>query len=152
MLDVSERVRAENELLKSNARYVDLYQNAPDMYLSLDDAGNIMSANKFCHQSLGYEENELIGKPYWNLISKEDVRHVRRHIEDAFGGDVEESEMEVSILTKGNKPLKTHQRIRIIEPRKGLPRELRILCRDITARKEVQQNRLLHLKQHNYGT
>ena len=146
VLDVTERVQAENNLLISNARYVDLYQNAPDMYFSLDEAGNIMSANNFCHQLLGYEDNELIGKPFWNLIEKDDIRRVRRHIDVASHGDVEEFEMEVRILTKNNESLNTHQRIRIIQPHEGLPRELRILATDITVRSEMQQSQLLHLK------
>ncbi len=146
VLDITERIRAENELLKSNARFVDLYQNAPDMYFSLDGAGNILSANKFCYQMLGYENNELIGKPFWNLVAKDHVRRVRRHVDVAMVGEVDEFEIEINILTKDNRQLKTHQRIRIIEAKKGLPRELRILCRDITERKEVQQNRFEHIK------
>ena len=146
VLDITERIRAEHELLKSNARFVDLYQNAPDMYFSLDGAGNIMSANKFCYEMLGYEENELIGKPFWNLVVKDHVRRVHRHVDVAMAGEVEEFEIEINILTKDNRQLKTHQRIRIIEAKKGLPRELRILCRDITERKEVQQNRFQHIK------
>lgn len=146
VLDITERIRAENELLKSNARYVDLYQNAPDMYFSLDGAGNILSANKFCYELLGYEEDELLGKPFWNLVVKDHVRRVRRHVDVAMAGEVEEFEIEINILTKDSRQLKTHQRIRIIEAKKGLPRELRVLCRDITERKEVQQNRFEHIK------
>ena len=147
VLDISKRVQAENNRIISNARYVDLYQNAPDMYFSLDGAGNIMSANNVCHQLLGYEDGELINIPFWNLIQKQDVRRVRRHIDVAFKGEVEEFEMEVNILTKTSSVLKMHQRIRIIEPRKGLPHELRILARDITERSEIHQSKLLHLQQ-----
>lgn len=146
VLDITERIRAENELLKSNARYVDLYQNAPDMYFSLDGAGNILSANKFCYEVLGYEVDELVSKPFWNLVVKDHVRRVRRHVDVAMAGEVEEFEIEINILTKDSRQLKTHQRIRIIEAKKGLPRELRVLCRDITERNEVQQNRFQHIK------
>lgn len=146
VLDITERIRAENELLKSNARYVDLYQNAPDMYFSLDGAGNILSANKFCYEILGYEADDLVGKPFWNLVVKDDVRRVRRHVDVAMAGEVEEFEIEINILTKDSRQLKTHQRIRIIEAKKSLPRELRVLCRDITEIKEIQQNRFQHIK------
>ena len=88
ILDISERVNVENELLRQSARYLDLYENAPDMYLSLDQAGNIISANKLCYQTLGYDEGSLSGKPYWNLILKSDIRRIRRLIDVAFRGDV----------------------------------------------------------------
>ncbi len=147
VLDVSERMRAENNTIMSNARYVDLYQNAPDMYFSLDEVGTIMSANNICYQLLGYQDSELINIPFWNLIKKEEVRAVRHRIDIALKDEVEEFEMEVDILTKSGNVLKTHQRIRIIEPPKGLPHELRILARDITEQSEIHQSKLLHLKQ-----
>ncbi len=146
ILDITERVHVEEDLLKKNARYLDLYENAPDMYLSLDQAGNIISANKLCYQTLGYSETKLIGKPYWNLILKSDVRHIRRLIDVAFMGDVNELEMEASLLTHANQIIRTHQKIRIIQAKKGLPRELRIIARDITKRQRGQENRLQHLQ------
>ena len=147
ILDITNRVRSENELLRKNALYIDLFENAPDMYLSLDQAGNILSANNLCHRALGYLKNSLVGKPYWNLIYKEDVRRIRRLIDVAFLGDVEELEMEASLLTKDGVIIRTHQRIRIIQAKRGMPRELRVIARDITERKKGQVNRMLHLEQ-----
>ena len=146
ILDITNRVRSENELLRKNALYIDLFENAPDMYLSLDQAGNIISANNLSHRALGYKNNSLVGKPYWNLIHKDDVRRIRRLIDVAFSGDVEELEMEASLLTKEGVTVRTHQRIRIIQAKKGMPRELRVIARDITERKKGQVNRLQHLE------
>ena len=146
ILDITERVKIENELLRKNARYLDLYENAPDMYLSLDQAGNIISANKLCYQTLGYSETVLLGKPYWNFILKNDIRRIRRLIDVAFMGDVDELEMEASLLTSANSVVKTHQKIRIIQAKKGMPRELRIIARDITERKRGQAQRMQHLQ------
>ena len=147
ILDITNRVRSESELLRKNALYIDLYENAPDMYLSLDQTGNILSANNICHRALGYPKEKLVGKPYWNLIHKDDVRRIRRLIDVAFSGDVEELEIEASLLTKEGISVRTHQRIRIIQAKKGFPRELRIIARDITERKKGQVNRVLHLEQ-----
>lgn len=147
ILDITNRVRSENELLRKNALYIDLFENAPDMYLSLDQAGNIISANNLSHRALGYMKGSLVGKPYWNLIYKEDVRRIRRLIDVAFLGDVEELEMEASLLTKDGVIVRTHQRIRIIQAKKGMPRELRVIARDITERKQGQVNRMMHLEQ-----
>ncbi len=147
ILNITNRVRSEQELLRKNALYIDLFENAPDMYLSLDQAGNIISANKLCHRALGYKKDSLIGKPYWNLIHKGDVRRIRRLIDVAFLGDVEELEMEVCLLTKEGVTIRVHQRIRIIQAKKGMPRELRVIARDITERKQGQENRVMHLEQ-----
>lgn len=146
ILDITDRVNAENELLRKSFLYQDLFQNAPDMYFSLDQEGNIISANNLCNSTLGYEASELIGTPYWNLIQKSDVRRIRRLIDVAFSGNVEELEMEANILKKDDSIIRAHQRIRIIQVKKGLPRELRIIARDITEQKRGQASRLEHLK------
>ncbi len=146
ILDITDRINAENELLRKSALYQDLFQNAPDMYMSLDSTGSIISVNNLCYNTLGYEPAELIGTPYWNLIEETDVRRIHRLIDVAFAGEVEELEMEANILKKDNSIIKSHQRIRIIQAKKGLPRELRIIARDITERKRGQATRLEHLK------
>ena len=146
VLDITDRVKAENELLRKSAFYQDLFQNAPDMYMSLDRMGNIISANNLCESTLGYQPSELIGIPYWNLIQKADVRRVHRLIDVAFSGDVDELEMEVDILRKDNSVIKSHQRIRIIQAKKDMPCELRIIARDITEQKRGQEIQLEYIK------
>lgn len=146
VLDITDRVNAENELLRKSALYLDLFQNAPDMYMSLDQAGNIISINNQCKNILGYEVVELIGTPFWSLIEKKDLRRIRRLIDVAFLGDVEELEMEANILKKDNSVIRAHQRIRIIQVRKGAPHELRIILRDITERTRGQIYRLDHMR------
>ncbi len=144
--DVTEKVHAQQELMRSQARLHDLYDNAPDMYFSIDAAGKIQSANQFCADYLGYTKDELLNKPYWNLLHQNDIRRARRHINVVFHDQINEFEMEVRILNKNGEVINTHQRLRLIAAHEGLPRELRILCRDITQRATSQQERLEHMK------
>ena len=144
--DVSERVEMEQQLLRSQNRLQDLYENAPDMYFSVDANGIIQSVNQFCSEYLGYEKDELLHKPIWNLIHENDIRRASRHFSVVFEDQVNEFEMEVRMLTKEGDLINTHQRLRLIQAQAGMPRELRILCRDITQRSTSQQERLDHIK------
>ncbi len=144
--DVTERVEIQEQLLRSQNRLHDLYENAPDMYLSVDVNGVIKSLNQFCAESLGYEKNELLNKPIWNLVHQNDIRRANRHLNVVFEDQVNEFEMEIRMLTKDGETISTHQRLRLIEAQAGVPRELRILCRDITPRATSQQERLEHIK------
>ena len=144
--DVSERVKIQHELVQSQARFYDLYENAPDMYLSIDANGVIKSLNQICAESLGYRKEELLNKPYWNLIHQQDLRRIRRHINVVFQDQVKDFEVESRILTKNGEVINSHQRLRLIHAQKGTPSELRILCRDVTKRATSQQERLDHIK------
>ena len=144
--DVTERVEIQQQLVSSENRLHDLYDNAPDMYFSVDANGVIQSVNQFCAEYLGYDKNELLNKPIWNLVHENDIRRASRHLSVVFEDKVEEFEMEIRMLTKEGELLNTHQRLRLIEAHAGTPRELRILCRDVTQRSTSQKERLDHIK------
>jgi PAS domain S-box-containing protein len=57
----SERLRAEQRLQESEARYRDLYENAPNAYLIVGTDGRILGANRRLAEMLGYPVAELVG-------------------------------------------------------------------------------------------
>ena len=56
-----ERLRAERRLQDSEARYRDLYENAPNAYLVVGTDGRVISANRRLAEMLGYPVEELVG-------------------------------------------------------------------------------------------
>jgi PAS domain S-box-containing protein len=56
-----ERMRAEQRLRESEARYRDLFENAPNAYLITDTDGRILSANRRVTELTGYSIEELVG-------------------------------------------------------------------------------------------
>jgi len=144
--DVTERVDIQQQLLRSQSRLHDLYENAPDMYFSVDSNGIIKSVNQFCADYLGYKKDELLNKPIWNLMHENDIRRAHRHFNVVFDDQINEFEMEIRMLTREGVLINTHHRLRLIEAQQGTPRELRILCRDVTQRATSQQERLDHIK------
>jgi PAS domain S-box-containing protein len=56
-----ERMRAERRLQESEHRYRDLYENAPNAYLSVGTDGRILSVNRRVTELLGYPVEELVG-------------------------------------------------------------------------------------------
>jgi PAS domain S-box-containing protein len=58
-----ERLRAEQRLQESEARYRDLYENAPNAYWIVGTDGRILSANRRWTELLGYPVEEIVGAP-----------------------------------------------------------------------------------------
>ena len=56
-----ERLRAEQRVQDSEARYRDLYENAPSAYLIVGTDGRILGANRRLAEMLGYPVDELVG-------------------------------------------------------------------------------------------
>jgi len=56
------------ELVDLGARYQDLYDNAPDMFASVDaETAKVKTCNKTVADNLGYTKEEIIGKPIFDL-------------------------------------------------------------------------------------
>jgi PAS domain S-box-containing protein len=56
-----ERLRAEQRLRASEARYRDLFENAPNAYLVVGTDGRILRANRRLAEMLGFPVEELVG-------------------------------------------------------------------------------------------
>ena len=66
--DITERAHAAHALEASEARYRRLFETAQDAILILDEAtGQIMDANPFVIDLLGYRHEELLGKELWEI-------------------------------------------------------------------------------------
>lgn len=66
--DVSENKHIKNALKTSEDRFERLLNAVPDAVLTVNEEGNILYCNAAAEEMMGYEENELIGKPIEKLV------------------------------------------------------------------------------------
>jgi two-component system, sensor histidine kinase and response regulator len=67
--DIAERKRADENLRRSEAKFLDLYENAPCAYFSVGTDSTIKLCNRRAGELLGYSREALIGKPVFELYS-----------------------------------------------------------------------------------
>jgi PAS domain S-box-containing protein len=66
-----ERTRLVEQINASQRQYQNLYDNAPDMYQTLDEEGRILLCNETMAATLGYRKDELLGKHVVQFIPEE---------------------------------------------------------------------------------
>jgi len=72
--DITKRKKAEERLVDSEVRYRRLFETAQDAILILNgDTGQIIDANPFIKDLLGYSLEELVGKNLWEIGSMKDT-------------------------------------------------------------------------------
>jgi len=125
-------------LQKISKRYIDLYDNSPDMFFSVRPNGKILSVNQTGASHLGYTKEELIGKPVWNVVFKDDIKQVKRKINDIVSNQTAKGELEFRKVRKDGGKIFVHERTSLVFDTKGKISEIRITCRDITDRKKSQ--------------
>jgi PAS domain S-box-containing protein len=144
-----ERLGAEQLLQQSEARYRDLYENAPNAYWIVGTDGRIVSANRPFAELTGYVVGELVGVPTDTLVpdtpaGKPRVREVRaRHLAgEAVSG------WELELLRKDGGPLWIKLWMQPTRGKDGSLQAARCFCVDVTAQVLAERERA-RLEQQN---
>ena len=70
--DIEDRKVAEAALRKSEEDWRNVFENNPTMYFMVDAAGTILAVNPFGAEQLGYQVDELTGRPMNSLFYEAD--------------------------------------------------------------------------------
>jgi PAS domain S-box-containing protein len=135
MIDITERVQAEEALKVSEAKYVDLYENAPDMYASVNaKTALIEECNIALANTLGYPKEEIIGRPVFEIYHPDCLEEVK----NAFKLFVEIGEIhdkELQLRRKDGSKLDVSLNASAVRGENGQILYSRSTLRDITERK-----------------
>lgn len=139
---VEERTKdlqqANRELHLTQATYADLYNFAPDMFFSIDaSTGAILECNQLAVRKLGYTREELLGRLISEIVDpgSRDVSH-RTLAEFRETTAINE---EMRFLCKDGTAIDISLNTSAIRDEQGRIIASRSICRDITQRKQVEQ-------------
>jgi len=130
-------------LRKSEERYIDLFEHAPDMYHIVNHEGIIISCNHTEAERLGYRKEELIGQPFTKLYPA--VYHVeaRALLNEIFGKNQETKGLEEQMVHCNGEPIDVSVSTSLIYDESRNPILLRVVARDITEKKKMEA-KILH--------
>jgi two-component system, cell cycle sensor histidine kinase and response regulator CckA len=126
------------KLRRSEERYMDLFENSPDMYHIVNREGVIVSCNKTEANRLGYRKDELIGHTLLKLYAPtahEDARQMFRKI---FELHQELRDVEQQMITSSGERIDVSINTSIIYDQEIQPAYVRIVARDITEKKKME--------------
>jgi two-component system cell cycle sensor histidine kinase/response regulator CckA len=133
-----KRKQIEKALRESEAEYQDLYDNAPDMFLSVDaKTGRITQCNQTLLNTLGYNKEEIIGQRVSDLYHPSSEQE-RRRIVRMFLERGEVDNAEIKVLRKDKSTLDVILKVSSIRDNNGRVIFSRSVWRDITERKKIE--------------
>ncbi len=139
--DIGVRKWAEEELAHSEERLKILFEYAPEGYLSLDAHGRLLDCNRAAEELTGYGKKELAGKSIleFGLAPEEELPKWAAFLEELAQGRPLGPQEFTLVRKKGEKlfvelsafPIKIDGQLQLL-----------IIARDITERKEQEQEHL----------
>jgi PAS domain S-box-containing protein len=136
------RLRAEQRLSESEARYRDLYENAPNAYWVVGLDGRILSANRRWSELIGYPLTEIVGQRSYSFAAETPTGRPRSlEVRRKHEAGEPVSGWEIEMRHKDGRPVW----IKVwMEPTRGADGSLqaaRCFCVDVTDRVLAEQER-----------
>jgi len=136
--DISLRVRAQNDLRKSEEKYRTILEIMGEGYFEADIHGVLTFANDAGCTLVGYRREELIGQSYRRYSTPESLKLVYDAYRSIYRGDLSTINLDYDVIGKDGS-VKTHQQtVALMRDASGKPCGFRILVRDITERKKAE--------------
>ncbi len=133
--DVTDRKKKADEQIRfSEEKYKNLFENAPDVIVTIDLTGKITSVNKAIMQH-GFRENEIVGNSIFKLVPIEYNQKMLTGLKNIAAGNSAQGEIE--ILTPNGKRSAEYN----INPIRlnGKVVGCQTIMRDITERKKAEE-------------
>ncbi len=130
-------------LKQSEKEYIDLFENAPDIYLSVSRRHVILDCNLTGAAMLGLPKREVIGKPFELCFVEERREAVRELVDSMFTEGRGLKDAEEQMLKSGAQPFPVTLNSSLVFDEKGATVNARMVARDISERK-MMEAALLH--------
>ena len=138
--DITDRKRIEEALRESEVRYVDLYENAPDMFISVDSkTGNIIACNNTLAGATGYSKEEIIGRPVFGMYQPDCAEYVKSTLFPRFRKTGEIRDEELKVLRKDGTVINVTLNTTAVRDEAGNILSSRSIWRDITDRRRIEE-------------
>jgi len=136
--DVTESKRTEEALRLSERKFREFFEHAPVYCYMVSPEKIILDVNKTALLALGYEKEELVGKPITVIYAPEYYAQVEENLEIwRRTGELKEVEMEV--ITKGGERRVVLLSAAAVRGRNGEILHSISIQRDITERKRLEE-------------
>ncbi len=129
------------EYVKKQEQYQNLIQSASDIIHKTDREGNFVFFNPHLENLLGYEAEELLGKPYTSLVRKDHVRRLQTFYDRSTQNQGFET-IEFPALKKSGEEIWLSQNMTVERDLNGEITSYNSILRDITLPKQVEQENL----------
>jgi PAS domain S-box-containing protein len=135
--DVSEQIKAQEDVKKSREDFKDLFDNAPIGYLEFDSEGRIVRINQTELNRLGYTSEELTGKYVWEIT--DNSPQVEQVIKDKLQGrTIQLSLFENTLVNKYGLKYNVLIQEKTLRDSNGKITGIRSTIQDISERKQVE--------------
>jgi diguanylate cyclase (GGDEF)-like protein/PAS domain S-box-containing protein len=132
--DIKKRRRAERALRESEERSKYLIEHANELIYRTDALGSLIFVNPTCIETLGFSEEELVGRHYSSLIKGDFREAAEKYYLRQLVKKIPNAYLEVPVIAKDGREVWLGQNTQLVMEQ-GRVKGFQAIARDITERK-----------------
>lgn len=143
-------IKKVQEILSiSEAKYKDLYENAPDMYLTIDmDTAQIVECNYTLSELTGYSKNEIVNHSVYDFYPDKDIHSLKKSIVEPILKQKAIKDVDIQLIKKDGSLMFGKMNAKAILDETGYIIYLRAVIRDITEKIQMKAEKEAVQKQY----
>ena len=145
--DANERKRVEVALRESGEKYRTILNNIEEGYYEVDLAGNVIFFNDSLCKVIGYSKEKLMGMNNRQLMTEEMAKRVYQTFNEVYRTGFPAKEFDWELIRKDGTKRFIEASISLMRDSKGQPIGFYGIARDITERKQAEEQAKLHQQQ-----
>jgi len=139
--DITERKQTEEALRSSEEKYRTILENIEDGYYEVDIAGNFTFYNDSLCRILGYSRDEMIGMNDRQYTDQENAKKLFQAFNKVYRTGEPAREFDWEIIRKDGARRRIEASVSLIKDSSGNRIGFRGLVRDVTERKQIEQEK-----------
>ncbi len=150
--DVTTRKQSLNALRESENKYRTIIENVEEGYYEIDLAGNLVLFNDSMAKILDYSRDELKGMHYRQYVSESFDKTIRATFRNVYDTKKSTQVSDWELLRSDGTPRTVEASISIVTDLEGKPKGFRGIVRDVTERKQIDEQLRQAAKMEAIGT
>lgn len=98
--DITERKRSEEKVLDTQLEFDRLMEESKKTLVDIDTQGNLITSNKAFRDLIGFDEDDLKTKKFWDILSDEHIETFRHKFDRFKPSDFDNSGFELTIINR----------------------------------------------------
>jgi diguanylate cyclase (GGDEF)-like protein/PAS domain S-box-containing protein len=134
--DIKKRRQAEEALRESEERSKYLIEHANELIYRTDERGNLIFVNPTCVETLGFSEEQLVGRHYLSLVKEEAREATEKFYVRQLVKKIPNAYLEIPVIARDGKETWLGQNSQLVLEQ-GRVVGFQAIARDITERKRA---------------
>lgn len=137
--DITERVRVENELHRTQEQFTGAFNNAPIGMALADQNGIILQMNHAGAAMVGYTMTELIGKSFAEFTHPDEMEFSVQQMRKMFGGELDAYNLTKQYRHRDGHYIWADVHTTLVRDQQGTPSYMVVQARDITEQRYLSE-------------